>query len=97
MNYIFHPAAEAEFLNAIEYYEDCELNLGYDFFIEVYTTIENILGFPKAWPVLEDDIRRCQIRRFPFGIIYAQHGDEIIILAVMHLRRDPDCWKDRLK
>ncbi|MCK5228799.1 MAG: type II toxin-antitoxin system RelE/ParE family toxin [Desulfobulbaceae bacterium] len=97
MNYIFHPEAEAEFLNAVDYYEACEIDLGYDFSIEVYSTIENILSFPKAWPILEDDIRRCQTRRFPYGIVYAQEGDEIVILAVMHLRRDPGYWKGRLK
>ncbi len=97
MNYIFHPEAEAEFLNAVDYYEACKINLGYDFSIEVYSTIENIFSFPKAWPILENDIRRCQTRRFPYGIVYAQEGDEIVILAVMHLHRDPDYWKGRLK
>jgi hypothetical protein len=62
----------------------------------VHSTIENIISFPKAWTILEDDIRRCQIRRFPYGIIYSQHGEVIFILAVMHLHRDPEYWKDRV-
>ena len=95
MNYIFHPEAEAEFFNAIDYYEERGTGLGYDFSVEVYSTIKNILGFPKAWPILEDEIRRCQTRRFPYGIVYVEGENEIIILAVMHLRRDPDYWKDR--
>ena len=69
MRYVFHPEAEVEFDAAIEYYEDCEPGLGYDFAVEVHSTIENILSFPKAWPILEDDIRCCQTRRFPYGII----------------------------
>ena len=96
MKYVFHPEAEAEFLAAIDYYEGCEPGLGYDFSIEVHSTIENILSFPKAWPILEEDIRRCLTRRFPYGIVYSQDGDVIFILAVMHLHRDPDYWKDRL-
>ena len=68
MKHAFHPEAEAEFLHAIEYYEGCAPGLGHDFAIEVYSTIENILSFPDAWAILEDDIRRCQIRRFPYGI-----------------------------
>jgi len=96
MKYVFHPEAEAEFLAAIDYYEGCEPGLGYDFSIEVHSTIGNILSFPKAWPILEDDIRRCLTRRFPYGIVYSQDGDVIFILAVMHLHRDPDYWKDRL-
>ena len=42
-----------------------------------------------------DDIRRCLTNRFPYGIIYYEKDDEIIILAVMQLNRKPDYWKDR--
>ncbi|MBA3031341.1 MAG: type II toxin-antitoxin system RelE/ParE family toxin [Desulfobacteraceae bacterium] len=96
MKYGFHPAAEVEFLDAIDYYEGCESGLGYDFAIEVHSTIENILSFPNAWTILDDDIRRCQTRRFPYGIIYSRAGDFIFVVPVMHLHRDPDYWKDRL-
>ncbi|MCX5914862.1 MAG: type II toxin-antitoxin system RelE/ParE family toxin [Deltaproteobacteria bacterium] len=96
MKYTFHPEVEAEFLDAIGYYEDCEPGLGYDFAIEVHSTIKSILSFQKAWTILEDDIRRCQTRRFPYGIVYSQDRDVIFILAVMHLHRDPDYWKDRV-
>lgn len=97
MNFSFHSEAEDEFLNAIDYYEDCEIGLGYDFSTEVFSTIENILSFPKAWPIIEDEIRRCQTQRFPYGLVYVEDGDEVLILAVMHLHREPDYWKDRLK
>ncbi len=50
MKYAFHPEAKAEFLAAIDYYEDREPGLGSDFAIEVHATIENILSFPNAWP-----------------------------------------------
>ena len=97
MKYVFHPEAEVEFFAAIDYYEDCELGLGYDFAVEVHSTIENILSFPEAWPILEGDIRRCQTRRFPYGIIYVITEDILFVLAVMHLHRDPEYWKERLK
>jgi plasmid stabilization system protein ParE len=96
MKYAFHPEAEAEFLDATDYYEAHDSGLGYDFAIEVHSAIQNILSFPRAWTVLEDDIRRCQVRRFPYGILYAQEGDDIFIVAVMHLHRDPDYWRDRV-
>jgi plasmid stabilization system protein ParE len=96
MKYAFHPEAEAEFFAAIDYYEGCGPGLGYDFAIEVHSTIESIRSFPKAWAILEDDLRRCLVRRFPYGIVYSQDGDAIFILAVMHLHRDPEYWRDRL-
>jgi hypothetical protein len=59
MRYLFHPEVEFEFFAAIDYYEDREPGLGYDFAIEVHSTINTILNHPNAWAVIEDDIRRC--------------------------------------
>lgn len=94
MKYIFHPEAEEEFFAAIDYYEKCQTGLGFDFSIEVHSAIENILSFPKVWPILEGNFRRCQPRRFPYGVIYAQDNDAVLIFAIMHLHRDPDYWKE---
>ena len=95
MTYSFHPEAEIEFSNAIEYYETCKKTLGLEFANEVYQTIQRIIQFPNAWHPLDKNNRRCLTNRFPFGIIYYQKNDEIIILAIMHLNRKPDYWKNR--
>ncbi len=95
MNFDFHSEAESEFLEAIDYYEECETGLGFDFSIEVYASIQNSVSFPTAWPEIEDNIRRCLIQRFPYGILYSIAPDKIFILAVMHLHRDPSYWKHR--
>jgi hypothetical protein len=95
MTLLFHPEAEEEFRKAIDYYESCYQGLGEDFYFEVHTAIHRILDFPEAWPVLDGDVRRCLIHRFPFGILYSTDKQDIFILAIMHLRRDPDYWKHR--
>lgn len=95
MKFDFHPEAETEFLNAISYYEDCEPGLGEDFSLEVYFCVQNVLSYPHAWPILEDDVRRCLINRFPYCVLYSIESDCVYILAVMHLHRHPDYWKNR--
>jgi toxin ParE1/3/4 len=95
MTFSFHPEAESEFYEALDYYEDCESGLGYDFSIEVLTAIQNIVNYPTAWPLIEEDVRRCLVNRFPYGVIYSMDPSGILILAVMHLRRHPDYWKNR--
>lgn len=57
MKYSFHPDAEAELINAIEYYEGYEKSLGYDFSLEVYLAIERAVSYPQAWPIIEPDIK----------------------------------------
>jgi plasmid stabilization system protein ParE len=96
MSYSFHPEAEKEFLEAIDYYEGHEENLGFDFAVEVYAAIGRAAEHPKAWPILEGEVRRCQTKRFPYAVLYSQEETGIFVLAVMHLHRDPECWKHRI-
>ena len=96
MSFFFHPEAEKEFNEAIDYYEDIEPGLGYDFALEIHSTITRSVDFPKAWAILEGDVRRSLVRRFPYGILYSEEKDGIFILAVMHLHRKPGYWKHRI-
>jgi len=95
MTYSFHPEAEIELNVAVDYYEEYEVGLGAEFAYEVHKTIQRVLEFPTAWQKIDEDIRRCLTNRFPFGIIYYQRNDEIIVLAVRQLQREPYDWKGR--
>jgi hypothetical protein len=97
MSYSFHPEAEEEFNRAIDYYEDLESGLGYDFALEVYSAIKRADELPKAWAVLEGDVRRSLVRRFPYGILYSEEQDGIFVVAVMNLHRSPGYWTQRRK
>jgi hypothetical protein len=59
MTFSFHPEAEKEFNQAIDYYEECQVNLGLDFVDEVYNTIQRIMAFPEAWQPLDNDIKQA--------------------------------------
>lgn len=95
MTFSFHPEAEEEFRAEIDYYEDREAGLGYDFAVEVLTAIQNVVSHPHAWPAIEEDIHRCLVKRFPYCVLYSIEEAGVFILGVMHLRRHPDYWKDR--
>jgi hypothetical protein len=96
MNFSFHPEAEKELNEAIDYYEDIEPGLGYDFALEVHSTIGRSVDFPKAWAVLDGDVRRSLVKRFPNGVLYSEEKDGIFIVALMHLHRRPGYWKPRI-
>lgn len=96
MTFPFHPEADEELRNALAYSETCQRGLGEEFYLEVHTTIDRIRSFPETWPALEGEVRRCLVHRFPYGVLYSVEPEGIfIILAVMHLRRDPDYGKHR--
>jgi len=56
MIFWFRPLAEIELSEAVDYYEDIEPGLGYDFSIEVYSAIRRAMAYPKAWADLQGDI-----------------------------------------
>jgi len=95
MNYSFHPDAEEEFFKAIDYYENIESGLGYDFALEVYSAIKISADYPEAWAMMDSDVRRTLVKRFPYGILYSIEKERIFILAVMNLHRNPEYWKER--
>ena len=78
------------------FYEEQSEGLGLDFLEDVEHTIQSILAFPKSGRVISTNIRRRIVRRFPFDVLYAIHGDHIVIVAVAHLKRGPGYWKDRV-
>jgi len=47
------------------------------------------VSFPEAWSKMSENTRRCLVNRFPYGVIYSTNEEEIIILAVMQLNREP--------
>ncbi|WP_293161759.1 hypothetical protein [Okeania sp. SIO2C9] len=63
----------------------------------VENTIFNYFEYSTCWPVIDEDIRRCLMRKFPYGILYTIEDNFILILAVMHCSREPGYWKDRVK
>lgn len=91
----FHPDAESEMINAAAYYETQQQGLGKRFLVSVQDAINRLVLNPRLYPIVDKDIRRCLTHTFPFGVLYRELSDKIIIMAVMHLHRDPDYWKSR--
>ena len=91
----FHPEAESEMMKAAARYEDQRADLGKRFLAPVQDALNRIKITPLLYPVVESEVRRCLTRTFPFGILFQVQTDCIAVIAVMHLHRDPDCWKDR--
>jgi plasmid stabilization system protein ParE len=89
--------AQQELDEAIAHYNGESPGLGSVFLLEAVATIDRIRRFPEAWHPLGDDIRRCRLRRFPYGLIYSMEKGEALILAVAHTRREPTYWRSRIR
>lgn len=91
----FHSEARNEFFEAADYYEEQVVGLGDDFIDEVEKVLDVIEQQPASGTKITKTERRFLVSRFPYGIIYSIEEDQIIVLAVMNLRRKPGYWKLR--
>jgi hypothetical protein len=93
----FHPEVKEEVQAAFDWYEARSTGLGERFLKELDLSFEDILSRPEVHQVHINGIRRCLVRKFPFGILFTENPDHIFILAVMHLKRRPFFWMERVQ
>jgi toxin ParE1/3/4 len=95
MRFEFHPEALSEYEDAARYYVNCQPGLELRFMSAVEHVIQQIVEAPERWPIIEDDIRRCLTRVFPYAVLYSIEKGYVLILAVMHCHREPGYWRNR--
>lgn len=95
MKYEFHPEALIEYAEAVKYYTEQRVEVAQAFIDAIEDAIYRIRESPARYAVIDEDVRRCMARRFPYGILYTIEQDYILILAVMHCSREPGYWKTR--
>jgi plasmid stabilization system protein ParE len=93
---IIRPEAEADLTHAYEWYESQLTGLGAEFLLVVEASLAAVQRNPKQHPVIYQRLRRALTRRFPFGVFYLIRGNTVVVLAVLHARRDPQVWQERL-
>ncbi len=95
MKYVFHPEALAEYAENVRYYAEQRAEVAQAFINAVEDAVYRVMKSPARWTVLDEDVRRCLTRKFPYGVLYTIEQDYILILAVMHCSREPRYWKSR--
>ena len=89
--------AERELDDGFIYYESLQDGLGKRFLFEIKNSIGRIVQYPNGWHPLSNNTRRSLVKKFPYGIVYQILEDKISIVAIAHLHRKPNYWKDRIK
>lgn len=93
-----HPHVYEELERSRQWYEERAVNLGTEFLDEVDNAVETVRKTPSIWPFHDKKraIRRYTVQRFPYKLIYRVSDHVIQLIAVMHIRRHPDYWRERL-
>ncbi len=90
------PEAEAEIADAAKWYDQESPGLGVSFIRAVQGALATIAEQPAAFSPIGLGARRFVVRKFPYGIIYRQEGDVIVVYSCFHGHRNPKEWRKRL-
>ena len=97
MKVLFLPAAEAEHLEQVAYYESKQTGLGARYLAEVNAALEYIAEAPHRFRVVRPPaLRQLDLKLFPFAIYFRESDDVVFIAAVAPHRRRPGYWHGRL-
>lgn len=89
--------AEKDIKFAYEWYEDRQVTLGTEFIKEISSKLRKIEERPDSYMEVKDNIRRALCNRFPYSIYFIRENMNIVVIAVLHQRRNPAVWQARKK
>lgn len=89
--------AETDIAEAFDYYESCRKNLGHDFLLCIEESLSKIQRNPFFYKEIHRQVRRIFISRFPYGIYFVVIENTILVIGVIHARKNPKSWKKRTK
>lgn len=92
---IFHPEAQAEYEDALGWYQNRSRRAASGFEAEVQRLLNLIQINPNSYPAYNDEHRFAILRRFPFTLIFQAQHAHIFIIAVAHAGRRPGYWQGR--
>ena len=92
---IIRPLAEADLVNARDWYERQRDGLGSAFLLRIDEVFERINRAPETNPLVHRGLRRALIQRLPDAVYYRIESDEVVVLGIFHAARAPGEWGSR--
>jgi plasmid stabilization system protein ParE len=80
---------------AAGWYEDEDPGLGRRFLNAVDTLVIQIRQEPLRYPSIYRGTRRALVPGFPYAVFFLVRDEAIVVVAVLHTKRDPDNWRLR--
>jgi plasmid stabilization system protein ParE len=87
--------AQADLDDAATWYESQQSGLGSRFLDAVDHVLNRVRETPLQFPSVSAGVRRALLQTFPYAVYFRDTEQAVVILAVLHLRRDPRVWRGR--
>ena len=87
--------AEAELEDAVAWHETRSPRVVRRFEDAVTVALDRLGAMPEIYALVDDQHRLCPVRKSQYVIVYQYKKDidEVVVVAVVHARRDPRTWQ----
>ena len=90
MQLVLHPKVYADIARIMDYYDRAAtIELADEFYTEFRRFIQVAVERPESFSIRAGDLRRVNLRRFPYHFLFRIVGDTVRILVVRHHKRHP--------
>jgi plasmid stabilization system protein ParE len=91
MSYTLVITAEAvrDTAEIYAYYKDIGQHLADRFDAELDARYKEVERRPARYPIRKKNYRHVQLKRFPYRVVYALIGQEVVVFQVRHTSRKP--------
>lgn len=91
----YDNAAREEGFAAAEWYGEQEETLQARFLAKWKDAENRMVASPWIHRCFEGDLRKCRFEVFPYALVFRIRGEELQVIAVMHMSRNPGYWRGR--
>ncbi|HEX5051997.1 MAG TPA: type II toxin-antitoxin system RelE/ParE family toxin [Planctomycetota bacterium] len=95
MRLVVADAAAVDMAEAAAWYQHREPGLGETFLAATDALLEHIVEHPRRFRIAYAALRRALVPRFPYCVFYRVESELVLVVAVMHGRRNPTAWQQR--
>lgn len=89
---VYRRKVGRDLAGAYRWYEDQRAGLGEEFLGAVDTSFDAIQEFPERSARVYGEVRRAVVSRFPYAVFYRVEPKRVVVIAVLHMARDPRLW-----
>ena len=92
-NLIIKAEAKEEIIDAYNWYEDKQTELGERFINTIDEYFNSISLYPQQYHIEFNNMRKAVVKEFPFIIIFEIENNDVVVYAVFHTKQNPDKLK----
>jgi toxin ParE1/3/4 len=87
MRLAYHPLVQRDVSDILKHYDRISPRLGDEFWAELTLLIERVSVNPERFHFTDRGLRRANMRRFPYHLLFRVRADGIRVIVVRHDQR----------